>query len=76
MPVVTTLATLAGLLWYLCATYWGPMLVSDPDADVAVCGPRLAAALVVALPGGDVRHGDWWQQWRSSLAWSRSADWC
>jgi len=35
MPVMTTLATLACLLWYLCATYWGPMLVVHPDADVA-----------------------------------------
>ena len=35
VPVVTTLATLACLLWYLCATYWGPMLVVDPDAGVA-----------------------------------------
>ena len=34
MPVVTTLATLACLLWYLCATYWGPMLAVDPGADV------------------------------------------
>jgi len=34
MPVVTTMATLACLLWYLCATYWGPMLTIDPDADV------------------------------------------
>ena len=32
---MTTLATLACLLWYLCATYWGPMLAVDPDADVA-----------------------------------------
>jgi uncharacterized membrane protein len=35
MPVLTTLATLTCLLWYLCATFWGPMLVTDPDADVA-----------------------------------------
>ena len=35
MPIVTTLATLAGLLWYLCATFWGPMLAAHPDADVA-----------------------------------------
>ena len=35
MPVLTTLATLACLLWYLCATFWGPMLVTHPDADVA-----------------------------------------
>ena len=35
MPVLTTLTTLAGLLWYLCATYWGPILVVHPDADVA-----------------------------------------
>ena len=34
MPLVTTLATLACLLWYLCATYWGPMLAVDPHADV------------------------------------------
>jgi len=33
-PVVTTLATLAGLLWYLCATFWGPMLAVDPDAEI------------------------------------------
>jgi hypothetical protein len=35
VPVMTTLATLACLLWYLCATFWGPMLVVHPDADVA-----------------------------------------
>jgi hypothetical protein len=35
LPVVTTLATLVCLLWYLCATYWGPMLAVHPDADVA-----------------------------------------
>jgi hypothetical protein len=35
MPVMTTLATLACLLWYLCATFWGPMLAAHPDADVA-----------------------------------------
>jgi uncharacterized membrane protein len=34
MPVVTTLATLACLLWYLCTTYWGPMLAVDPGMDV------------------------------------------
>jgi hypothetical protein len=34
MPVVTTLATLTCLLWYLCATYWGPMLAVAPDTDV------------------------------------------
>jgi uncharacterized membrane protein YesL len=32
---LTTLTTLACLLWYLCATYWGPILVVHPDADVA-----------------------------------------
>jgi hypothetical protein len=42
MPVVTTLATLACLLWYLCATYWVPMLAVDPDADVvSVAGGSL-----------------------------------
>ena len=39
VPVVTTLATLASLLWYLCATYWGPLLVCDPDTTaVSVAG--------------------------------------
>jgi hypothetical protein len=35
MPVMSTLATLACLLWYLCATFWGPMLAVHPDAAVA-----------------------------------------
>jgi hypothetical protein len=35
MPIITTLATLAGLLWYLCATYWGPTLAAHPDSDAA-----------------------------------------
>jgi hypothetical protein len=35
MPVMTTLATLTCLLWYLCATFWGPMLAVHPDAAVA-----------------------------------------
>ena len=26
-PILTTMATLGSLFWYLCATYWGPMLV-------------------------------------------------
>jgi len=34
MPIVTTLATLACLLWYLCATFWGPLLAAHPDTDV------------------------------------------
>ena len=34
VPVVTTLATLACLLWYLGAIYWGPMLAVAPDTDV------------------------------------------
>jgi hypothetical protein len=34
VPVVTTLATLTCLLWYLGATYWGPILAVDPDTDV------------------------------------------
>jgi hypothetical protein len=42
-PVVTTLATLACLLWYLCATYWGPLLVCRPDASA------------LALAAGSVR---------------------
>jgi hypothetical protein len=60
-PMVTTLATLAGLLWYLGATYWGPLLVSRPDASIAVVARRsieliwrypvetLATALVAAV---------------------------
>jgi hypothetical protein len=35
LPVLTTLATLTCLLWYLCAAYWGPILVSHPHADSA-----------------------------------------
>jgi hypothetical protein len=30
VPILTTVATLASLVWYLCATYWGPMLVLSP----------------------------------------------
>ena len=41
---MTTLATLACLLWYLCATYWGPMLAIDPGADV------------VSVARGSLRH--------------------
>lgn len=44
MPVVTTLATLACLLWYLCATYWGPMLAVDPGTDA------------VSVARGSLRH--------------------
>ncbi len=33
-PFVSTLATLAGLLWSLCATYWAPLLVSNPSTSV------------------------------------------
>jgi hypothetical protein len=32
VPIVTTLATLGSLIWYLCATYWGPMFVLDREA--------------------------------------------
>jgi hypothetical protein len=39
-PFVTTLATVVGLLWYLCATYWGPLLVSQPGASIAVVAGR------------------------------------
>jgi hypothetical protein len=35
MSVMTTLATLVCLLWYLCATFWAPMLAVHPDAGVA-----------------------------------------
>jgi hypothetical protein len=34
-PILTMLITLTCLLWYLCATFWGPKLVTHPDADVA-----------------------------------------
>lgn len=39
-PFVSTLATLASLLWYLCATYWGPLLVADPLASVTTVAVR------------------------------------
>jgi hypothetical protein len=35
MPILTMLVTLTCLLWYLCAMFWGPMLVTHPEADVA-----------------------------------------
>jgi hypothetical protein len=44
-PFVSTLATLAGLLWYLCATYWGPFLVSNPGTSAMhVAGRSIALA--------------------------------
>jgi hypothetical protein len=33
VPVVTTVATLGCLLWYLCATYWGPLFVGRPGGS-------------------------------------------
>ena len=42
-PFVSTLATLAGLLWYLCATYWGPLLVSHPSISVVRVASRSIA---------------------------------
>jgi hypothetical protein len=39
-PFVSTLATLAGLLWYLCATYWCPLLVSYPRTSVTYIAGR------------------------------------
>jgi len=49
MPVLTTLATLACLLWYLCATYWGPMLAIDPGMEV-VSAARGSLLLVWRYP--------------------------
>ena len=74
VPVVTTFATLACLLWYLCATFWGPMLVVDPDADVFSV-VRGSLRLVWRYPAGRSSRG-WWRQLRWSLGWSRSAGWC
>jgi len=39
-PFVSTLATLVSLLWYLCATYWGPLLVTDPRISVTKVAGR------------------------------------
>jgi len=39
-PFVSTLATVIGLLWYLCATYWGPFLASHPGASVVHAASR------------------------------------
>lgn len=61
IPLVTTVATLLILLWFLCATYWGPLLVAAPESsavDLARSSlallwrypsQTLATALVVAL---------------------------
>jgi hypothetical protein len=43
MPAVTTLGTLIGLLWILCATYWGPLLVDHPDARAVDLAARSIA---------------------------------
>jgi hypothetical protein len=60
LPLVTTMATLAGLLWFLCATYWGPCLVTNPASSALELAKRsirlvwrypletLATAFVVA----------------------------
>lgn len=49
IPAVTTLATLASLVWYLCATYWGPLLVCDPGDSAASIAGR-SARLVWRYP--------------------------
>lgn len=60
-PAATTFATLAALLWYLCASYWGPLLVARPDTSTLALARRsvqlvwrypaetLATALVAAI---------------------------
>ena len=54
--MVTTLATLASLLWYLCATYWGPLLVCNPNAT-AVSIATLSARLVWRYPAETLATG-------------------
>lgn len=48
-PLVTTLATLAGLLWFLCATYWGPLLATHPALS-AIHLARRSIGLVWRYP--------------------------
>jgi hypothetical protein len=50
VPPVRTAATLAALLWALCATYWGPLLVDRPDSS-ALALARRSARLVWRFPG-------------------------
>jgi hypothetical protein len=56
VPAVATLATLAALLWYLCATYWGPLLVSHPEASAADLAGR-SARLVWRYPAETLATG-------------------
>ncbi|MGH2614175.1 MAG: hypothetical protein ACRDJC_02960 [Thermomicrobiales bacterium] len=61
VPAVMTLVTLTSLLWFLCATYWGPLLLFHPTASAMFLAERsirlvwrypaetLATALVTAL---------------------------
>lgn len=39
-PSVTTMATLAALLWYLCAIYWGPLLILQPEMPAVTMAAR------------------------------------
>jgi hypothetical protein len=40
LPVILTLVTLIGLLWFLCANYWGPLLVVDSSASALTLAGR------------------------------------
>jgi hypothetical protein len=42
VPSVTTGATLAALTWYLCAIYWGPLLISHPEMSAVTIASRSA----------------------------------
>jgi hypothetical protein len=56
LPAVTTLATLAALLWYLCAVYWGPLLVRYPAAGAPFVAGR-AVKLVSRYPAETLATG-------------------
>jgi hypothetical protein len=56
VPVVTTFATLGALLWYLCATYWGPLLVNDPNASAPALARR-SIRLVWRFPAETLATG-------------------
>jgi hypothetical protein len=49
VPLVTTMATLAGLLWFLCATYWGPLLATHREMS-AIHLAKHSIALVWRYP--------------------------
>jgi hypothetical protein len=54
--IITTMATLGGLIWYLCATYWGPMFILSPEQSARSLAVR-SIQLVWRHPGETLATG-------------------